>query len=135
MSIFTPPRAALIDGRGFPARTMRQGGDCLKVAGNKESAMNIQDIITRAESAHAPYHAVEVVEADGNLSICVRGVQDDTATHVTTRKALGAVGDAIGIPNELWIKGQFMHSGNFASVSLPLADVLAAITEEVEAED
>jgi hypothetical protein len=89
--------------------------------------MTIEEIKYLADQAHTPRHSVTVEEAGDQLYIAVAGIEDDTATHATTRSALSGVGDAIGIPDGLWIKGRFGHSGSHASISLPMAAVQEAL--------
>lgn len=81
--------------------------------------MTFEQAVERANKARVPYHDIVVEMVNDKIYIGVEGIEDNTATHVVTRKALNRVGDSIGIPDDIWISGKFSHSGMNASVFLP----------------
>lgn len=94
--------------------------------------LEINAIRNLANDANTPYHNVTVEIVGGNLMLTVEGIEDTTATHGMTRKSLARVADAIGISDDLYITGNFTHSGSFASVSFPAAKVEADIEASKE---
>jgi hypothetical protein len=90
--------------------------------------MNWKQLIRqRANNARLPWHHALIAITPDELGIAVQGTDDSTAAHADTRPALRRLADAIGITAEEYSTGNFLHSGTYASVWLPLPKALAQI--------
>lgn len=93
-----------------------------------DAATTIREVI---DAANFRRHDAEVYEIGDDLSLSVRGIEDDTATNGTTVKELLRLCRICGLTFEDGVRGEAItHGGTFACIQIKgvsLADIILRI--------